>query len=414
MAHARERRPIVAGVDPDPGKRMPLAWASDAAARRRLPLLLVLAQNVPTAGYRPTNGRPSWEEWNEALHATGDRALKEAVAFVESRHPRVRVSGVLAEGHPAWVLREQGQNATEVVLGSWHLSALQELFSAAAVALPLIAHAPCPVVVVPEPEHITQQPPYFVVGVDGSPQSAAAVDFAFEEAAPSRRGPAGPVRVAPSAARRPGRGRGRPGVPATAVGDGRRVHRRPPGGGTAPRGRTRPPGTGPHEGVRTRPRPGRGHTRARRLHRHAAGLRQPGRTAPRALPGHHRPARVQPVARSSPEGALHAGTRNASHVPARVRRRPRDADRSARGAGVGPGRTGGARHAVLPACGEFVPDASPARWGVSDGLNRGGEVGSYCSGNKNGHPPGFVRVRRAAFEAMGGLDCLTVSRCGLV
>lgn len=179
----QERKPIVAGVDPDPGKRTALAWAADAADRRRLPLLLVLAQNVPTAGYRPTNGRPSWEEWNEALHATGDRALKEAVAFVESRHPRVRVSGLLAEGHPAWVLREQAQNATEIVLGSWHLSALQELFTAAAVALPLIAHAPCPVVVVPEPEHITQQPPYFVVGVDGSPQSAAAVDFAFEEAA---------------------------------------------------------------------------------------------------------------------------------------------------------------------------------------------------------------------------------------
>ncbi|MDW4909230.1 universal stress protein [Streptomyces sp. ADMS] len=183
MTHAPERKPIVAGIDPDPGKRMALAWAADEADRRRLPLLLVLAQNVPTSGYRPMGGRPSWEEWNQALHATGDRVLKEAVAYVESRHPRVRVSGLLAEGHPAWVLREQAQHATEVVLGSWHLSALQELFTSAAVALPLIAHAPCPVVVVPESEHITQQPPYFVVGVDGSPQSAAAVDFAFEEAA---------------------------------------------------------------------------------------------------------------------------------------------------------------------------------------------------------------------------------------
>jgi hypothetical protein len=66
------------------------------------------------------------------------------VAFVESRHPRVRVSGLLAEGHPAWVLREQAQNATQVVLGSWHLSAVQELFSSAAVALPLIALSPTP------------------------------------------------------------------------------------------------------------------------------------------------------------------------------------------------------------------------------------------------------------------------------
>jgi nucleotide-binding universal stress UspA family protein len=183
MTHAQGRKPIVAGVDPNPGRRAALAWAADEADRRRLPLLLALAQNVPTPGYRPTGGRPSWEEWNEALHATGDRVLKEAVALVESRHPQVQVSGLLAEGHPAWVLREQAQNATLVVVGSWRLSALRELFTSSAVTLPLIAHAPCPVVVVPEPEHITQQPPYFVVGVDGSPHSAAVVDFAFKEAA---------------------------------------------------------------------------------------------------------------------------------------------------------------------------------------------------------------------------------------
>ncbi|MGC9541305.1 universal stress protein [Streptomyces sp. UG1] len=183
MTYAPGRKPIVAGVDPDPGRRTALAWAADEAAQRHLPLLLVLAQNVPTPGYRPTGGRPSWEKWNEALHATGDLVLKEAVAFVESRHPQVSVSGLLAEGHPAWVLREQAHNATQVVLGSWHLSAVQELFTSSAVALPLIAHAPCPVVVVPEPEHRARPQPYFVVGVDGSPQSARAVDFAFEAAA---------------------------------------------------------------------------------------------------------------------------------------------------------------------------------------------------------------------------------------
>ncbi|WP_324789506.1 universal stress protein [Streptomyces sp. H51] len=183
MTHAPGREPIVAGLDPDPGRRVALAWAADEAARRHLPLLVVLAQNVPTPGYRPAGGLPSWEEWNTALHATGDRALHEAVAFAESRHPQLRVTGLLAEGHPAWVLREQAQHAGMVVLGSWHLSALHELFASTAVALPLVARAPCPVVVVPEAEHTTQQPPYFVVGVDGSPQSAAAVDVAFEEAA---------------------------------------------------------------------------------------------------------------------------------------------------------------------------------------------------------------------------------------
>lgn len=182
MTSAEGRPPIVVGIDPDPGKRMALAWAADEADRRRVPLFLVLAQNVPL-GLRPVGGRPSWERWKEGLRAAGDHLLREAVAFAESRCPRVRVSGALAEGHPAWVLHERARNATQVVIGSWHLSALQERFASAAVALPLVAHSPCPVVVVPEPEHITEQPPSFVVGVDGSPLSAAAVDYAFEEAA---------------------------------------------------------------------------------------------------------------------------------------------------------------------------------------------------------------------------------------
>jgi len=183
MADTAGRRPIIVGIEPDPLKVMALAWASDEAARRRLPLRLVHAQGVPTGGYKSTEIRPSWERWNEALHVTGEQVLKDAVAYVETRHPEVEVSALLAEGHPAWVLREQAREATAVVLGSWHLSAAQELFTSSSVALPLTAHAACPVVVVPEPEHVTERPPYFVVGVDGSPHSAAAVDFAFDEAA---------------------------------------------------------------------------------------------------------------------------------------------------------------------------------------------------------------------------------------
>ncbi len=183
MAQTRGRAPIVVGVDPDPDRRAALAWAADEADRRRLPLKLVLAQYLPSPGYRPTGGRPSWEEWDAALHESGERVLRESVAMVESRHPGMPVSGLLAEGHPVWVLRQQAQEAAIVVLGSWHLSTLRERFASAAVALPVVADAPCPVVVVTESEHLTHEPPYFVVGVDGSPRSAAAVDFAFEEAA---------------------------------------------------------------------------------------------------------------------------------------------------------------------------------------------------------------------------------------
>ncbi|WP_155059326.1 universal stress protein [Streptomyces blattellae] len=183
MTGADGRRPIVVGVDPDPSKRLALAWAADEADRRGLPLRLVHAQGVPTGGYRSGEARPSWEEWNRALHGLGDQVLKEAVAFVESRQPAVEVSTLLAEGEPAWVLREEARSASLVVVGSWHLSRRREMFTSSSVALPLSAHAPCPVAVVPEPEHVTQEPAYFVVGVDGSPHSAAAVGVAFEEAA---------------------------------------------------------------------------------------------------------------------------------------------------------------------------------------------------------------------------------------
>ncbi|MFJ4205696.1 universal stress protein [Streptomyces sviceus] len=183
MSGTHGREPIVVGVDPDASKRLALAWAADEAERRGLPVRLVHAQGVPTGGYRTGEVRPSWEEWNQSLHEAGAETLKEAVAFVESRQPTVEVSTVLAEGEPAWVLREEAGKASLVVVGSWHLSPRRERFTAASVALPLSAHAPCPVVVVPEPEHITQEPAYFVVGVDGSPHAAAAVDMAFEEAA---------------------------------------------------------------------------------------------------------------------------------------------------------------------------------------------------------------------------------------
>ncbi|MGW2747389.1 universal stress protein [Streptomyces sp. NPDC001450] len=183
MSRPRDRRPIVVGVDPDPSRRTALAWAADEAALRRLPLRPVHAEGVPTRGYRGREVPPSWEEWNEALHGAGKQVLEEAANFVGARHPQVEVDALLAEGDPVWVLREQSRDAAAVVLGSRHLSRAQEVFGSASVAVPVMAHAPCPVVVVPEPEHVTQEPAYYVVGVDGSENSAAAVDLAFEEAA---------------------------------------------------------------------------------------------------------------------------------------------------------------------------------------------------------------------------------------
>ncbi|MFD5470863.1 universal stress protein [Streptomyces sp. NPDC127105] len=183
MSRPGDRRPIVVGVDPDPAHRTAVAWAAEEAVRRGLPLRPVHVEGVPTGGYRRHEVPASWEKWNESLHTAGRQVLGEATDFVATRYPRLEVEALLAEGDPVWVLREQSRDATALVLGSWHLSRRQEVFGSASVALPVMAHTHCPLVVVPEPEHTPEDPGYYVVGVDGSEHSTAAVDLAFEEAA---------------------------------------------------------------------------------------------------------------------------------------------------------------------------------------------------------------------------------------
>lgn len=69
-----------------------------------------------------------------------------------------------------------------VVLGSRHLSRTEEFLSAGSLVVPVAAQARCPVAVVGDAEHSTQDPPYLVVGVDGSASFRAALALAFEEA----------------------------------------------------------------------------------------------------------------------------------------------------------------------------------------------------------------------------------------
>ncbi|WOP38986.1 universal stress protein [Streptomyces sp. Li-HN-5-13] len=183
MTSPPDVRPIVVGIDPDPSNRLALAWAADEADRRRLPLRLVHTRQAPPARYRTAEPTTAWDTWDEALRLLGTRALEQAEAFVGDRRPHVEVSVLLAEGDAAAVLRGQAQEAAALVLGSRHLTAVEELARSLAVAVPVIAHAHCPVIVVREAEHVPQQPPLLVVGVDGSPDSQTAVDYAFEEAA---------------------------------------------------------------------------------------------------------------------------------------------------------------------------------------------------------------------------------------
>ncbi|MEU6379833.1 universal stress protein [Streptomyces sp. NPDC046909] len=180
------RAPIVVGLDLGPSQRPVLAWGADEANSRRAPLQLLYAQGRAGSRNSPPR-RPSRRGRPHDEHALAEYALREAVAFVRDRHPRLEVSTLLAADDPVPLLRRQARMAAAVVLGSHRLSTRAELFASASVALPVLAHAGCPVVIVRDPEHVVERPPHFVVGVDvgwdGRRHSVAAVDHAFEEAA---------------------------------------------------------------------------------------------------------------------------------------------------------------------------------------------------------------------------------------
>ncbi|MEU2508971.1 universal stress protein [Streptomyces sp. NPDC007863] len=177
MTTTPEHREIVVGIDPARAGRLALAWAADEAHRRRLALRLVVA--VPPAhDHRHVDGTPR----HEALTRRGEDALRAATDWVRTRQPDVHVDSALVDGFPAAVMAGTAQRAAMAVLGSRHLSRTEEFLSAGSLVVPVTAQARCPVVVVGDAEHTTQDPPYLVVGVDGSESSRAALAFAFEEA----------------------------------------------------------------------------------------------------------------------------------------------------------------------------------------------------------------------------------------
>ncbi|MFE4254186.1 universal stress protein [Streptomyces sp. NPDC056910] len=175
---AGARDEIVVGIDPARDWRLPLSWAVDEARRRRYGLRLVAAV-LPQRSTHHVDDTPR----SMALNQAASEALRAAVAWSRERHQEVESAVELVEGFPAPAMGRMSRQARMIVLGSRHLGRTAEFFSAGSLVVPVTAQAHCPVVVVGDAEHVTQQPPYLVVGIDGSESSKAALGLALEEAA---------------------------------------------------------------------------------------------------------------------------------------------------------------------------------------------------------------------------------------
>ena len=184
-------RPILVGIDGSSSALAAARWAAREAVVRRAPIRLVYA-----FGWMPVHDADDplqiVPDARDALRRTAEERLAAAAAQVGEVAPDVAVSQEVTTGMAAALLVSLSGEAQLAVVGHRGLGGFAGLVIGS-VSAALAAHAACPVVVVRGPDAPRQDGPV-VVGLDGSPQSEAALAFAVE-AAVARRVPLRAVRA---------------------------------------------------------------------------------------------------------------------------------------------------------------------------------------------------------------------------
>jgi nucleotide-binding universal stress UspA family protein len=134
--------PVVVGVDGSPVSEDALAFAFDAAAARRVPLVAVHSYEPPF--FHPDSAIVV--DW-EAVHTEEQEVLAERLAGWGERYPDVPVERVVVQGVPAATLVEQSETAQLVVVGSHGHGSLAGLILGS-VSRAVLHRARCPVAVV--------------------------------------------------------------------------------------------------------------------------------------------------------------------------------------------------------------------------------------------------------------------------
>ena len=170
-------REIVVGYDGSTHADEALVWAARAARRRHAPLRIVHVARTFLDGYVIAD-RPS-----DLTAQVGGQVLADGIERLRAIDPDLEVTTQLEpQDSVAAVLTEASRNAGLLVVGSRGRGGFAGLLLGS-VSVTVASHAHCPVVVVrtnPATAGVPGRP--VVVGVDGSPASVSAVDYAFDQA----------------------------------------------------------------------------------------------------------------------------------------------------------------------------------------------------------------------------------------
>jgi nucleotide-binding universal stress UspA family protein len=164
--------PIVVGVDGTGRSLRAVLWAAEDADLRGRPLRIVhtLPRYEMDVPLFPPGRFEVAEEHSRAV-------VDEARSLALQAHPDLRLSTDTPMRSPAAALIEESEGAQAVVLGSKGDNVGNLLLGST--ALQVVGHARSPVVVVGQ---VSTGHRRVAVGTDGSPDSAAALAYAFDEA----------------------------------------------------------------------------------------------------------------------------------------------------------------------------------------------------------------------------------------
>ncbi|MEV4251128.1 universal stress protein [Streptosporangium canum] len=170
---------VAVGVDGSPSSQAAVEWAADDAVRRGCALRIVHVID-PWIYDIPLQTPPGFRD---SMSESCQGVLAEAAALARERVPGIEGDTVLETGRPVEILRREAEDAEQIVLGSRGRGGFTGLLLGS-VSLALAGHVAVPVVVVRGDRKRAHGE--VVVGFDGSAHAAAALEYAFEEAA--RRG----------------------------------------------------------------------------------------------------------------------------------------------------------------------------------------------------------------------------------
>lgn len=174
MRTNEDARQVVVGYDSSGAGDAAFDWARGEAERLGRRLQVQVARGVL---YAAAPGMGAAAAWPEGLSAD---FVDEARSYVAHRAPGVDVAVESALGSAAALLVDASKDAEVVVVGRHPHSAVGEAFWGST-ATKVVAHASCPVIVVDRPFAGPQTAP-IVVGVDGSKEGEAALEFGFHRA----------------------------------------------------------------------------------------------------------------------------------------------------------------------------------------------------------------------------------------